>query len=204
MNATDNIKPDEITAVILAGGEGSRMGGIDKGLIELNGLPLIEHVIARIAPQVSQLIISANRNLERYQAYGYPVIKDQMRDKGPLAGILCALQQCQSEWLLTVPCDTPRISDDLVARIHNAADETPAAIYTAHDGEQLQPLFSMIHCDLTESLQDYLAAGHRKVARWLEQQGAVAVDFADLADTFANINTREMLAQCTANDEHRH
>ncbi len=205
MNKTGS---EQITAVILAGGEGSRMGGIDKGLLELNGQPLIEHVMARIAPQVAQLIISANRNLERYQSYGYPVITDQMTDKGPLAGILSALQHCQSDWLLTIPCDTPRIPIDLVARMRNAADQTTqqklAAIYSAHDGEQLQPLFSMIHRDLTTSLQDYLAAGNRKVARWLMQQGYVAVDFSDQADAFANINTPEMLAQCSASTEQDH
>ncbi len=180
------------------------MGGIDKGLLELNGQPLIEHVIGRISPQVSEIIISANRNLERYQSYGYPVITDQITDKGPLAGILSALQHCQSEWLLTVPCDTPRIPADLVTRIRNAAEQTPSAIYSAHDGEQLQPLFSMIHRDLANSLQEYLAAGNRKVVRWLMQQGCVTVDFSDQADAFANINTPEILAQCSASTEHGH
>jgi len=208
LSAIDKVRSEEITAVILAGGEGSRMGGIDKGLLELNGQPLIKHVMARIAPQVAQLIISANRNVERYQSYGYPVITDQMTDKGPLAGILSALQHCQSEWLLTIPCDTPRIPTDLVVRLCNAAEQTTqqtlAALYTAHDGEQLQPLFSMIHRDLATSLQHYLAAGNRKVARWLVQQGCVAVDFADQPDAFANINTPEMLAQCSASPEQGH
>ncbi len=192
-----HIRPDSITAVILAGGKGSRMGGIDKGLLELNGQPLIEHVMARIAPQVDKIIISANRNLERYQSYGYPVITDQMTGKGPLAGILSALQHCQSEWLLTIPCDTPYIPTDLVARICNAATPVQAALYTVHDGERLQPLVSMLHRDLITSLQDYLAADHRKVADWLAHENNITVDFSDQTSAFININTPEMLSTFT-------
>lgn len=192
-----HINPDSITAVILAGGEGSRMGGIDKGLLELNGQPLIKHVITRIAPQVAQLIISANRNLERYQSYGYPVITDQITDKGPLAGILSALQYCHSEWLLTIPCDTPYIPTDLVARICNTKNPAQAALYTVHDGERLQPLVSMLHRDLITSLQNYLAADNRKVTDWLAHENSMTVDFSDQKSAFININTPEILSTFT-------
>ena len=199
MSAFDHISSDQITAVILAGGEGSRMGGIDKGLVELDDKPLIEHVIARIEPQVSRLIISANRNIDHYQSYGYPLVSDQLRNRGPLAGILSALQQCQSEWLLTVPCDTPYIPSDLVSRMRDAMHQTPALLYTADDGQQLQPLFSMIHRSLTTSLLDYLASDNRKAALWLTQQTTIHVDFSDQAAAFVNINTAEMLMQCSKN-----
>ncbi len=197
MSTTRKIDTDDVTAVILAGGEGSRMGGVDKGLLELEKQPLIEHVIARMEPQLCRLIISANRNIDRYQGYGYPLISDQLKGRGPLAGILSARQQCQSEWLLSVPCDTPCLPSNLVSRICDKMDQTPALLYTAHDGQQLQPLFSMIHRDLTTSLAEYLASSNRKAALWLKQQATVHVDFSDQPHAFFNINTPAMLAQCS-------
>ncbi len=197
MSATRIIDTDDVTAVILAGGEGSRMGGVDKGLLELEQQPLIEHVIARLAPQLSRIIISANRNIDRYQSYGYPLISDQLKGRGPLAGILSARQQCPSEWLLSVPCDTPCLPSNLISRICDKMEQAPALLYTAHDGQQLQPLFSMIHRNLTTSLADFLSSGKRKVTLWLKQQATVHVDFSDQPHAFFNINTPAMLAQCS-------
>jgi len=193
MSAINAIKPDDITAVILAGGEGRRMGGLDKGLIELDGKPLIEHVIAQLIPQSSNIIISANRNLEHYQTYGYPIILDQIKNQGPLAGILSALLQCKSDWLLTVPCDSPHLPLDLIQRIINTANQTSARLFTAHDGHRSQPLFSMIHRDLTDSLQAYLAANNQKAGLWLARQGTVNVNFSDQPNAFININTVDTL-----------
>jgi len=193
MSTIDAIKPDDITAVILAGGEGRRMGGIDKGLIELDGKPLIEHVIARLTPQTSNIIISANRNIEHYQTYNYPVITDQIKNQGPLGGILSALLQCKSDWLLTVPCDCPHLPLDLVCRITNTANQTDTRLFTAHDGRHSQPLFSLIHRDLTGSLQAYLAANNQKAGLWLAQQGTVNVNFSDQPNAFININTVDTL-----------
>lgn len=173
------------------------MGGRDKGLLELDGQPLIEHVLARIAPQVPNIIISANRNLERYLAYDYPVITDQMSDKGPLAGILSALQQCQSKWLLTIPCDTPYLPTNLVKRICSTKNSAQAALYTVHDGERLQPLVSMLHRDLITSLQEYLMTDNRKVADWLARENSFTVDFSDQKSAFININTPEILSTFT-------
>jgi len=190
MNA---IKPDDITAVILAGGEGRRMGGTDKGLIELDGKPLIAHVIARLEPQTSNIIISANRNIEYYQTYDYPVISDQIKNQGPLGGILSALLQCRSDWLLTVPCDSPHLPLDLVHRIINTANQTKARLFTVHDGRRSQPLFSLIHRNLTGSLQTYLAANNQKAALWLAQQGTIKVNFNDQPNAFININTIDTL-----------
>ena len=192
------ITSKQVTAVILAGGEGNRMGGIDKGLVELNGRPLIEYVISNIAPQLNNnIIISANRNLNRYQTYGYLVIVDQLSGSGPLAGILQALQQCKTEWLLTVPCDTPGLPDDLVAKLLATVNQTEACLVTAHDGKRLQPLCSMIRSDMAAPLQHYLEAGNRKVALWLEQQKFITVDFSDNPQAFENINNLKQLEQCT-------
>ena len=193
MSTMNTIKPDNITAVILAGGEARRMGGIDKGLIELDGKPLIEHVIARLTSQTSNIIISANRNIEQYQTYDYPVITDQIKNQGPLGGILSALLQCKSDWLLTVPCDCPHLPFDLAQRITNTANQTDARLFTAHDGGRSQPLFSLIHRDLTASLQAYLAANNQKAGLWLAQQGTVKVNFSDQPNAFSNINTVDTL-----------
>ncbi len=194
MNTSDEMTPANVTAVILAGGEGRRMGGIDKGLVELDGKPLIEHVIARLQPQVSSLIISANRNIEHYQKYGYPVITDQINNQGPLGGILSALQQCKNDWLLTMPCDSPYPPQDLRLRIHQTANQTTSLLFTAHDGQHSQPLFSMIHRSLINSLQTFLASNEKKVTLWLKQEGTIDVDFSDQPMAFININTGEMLA----------
>jgi len=202
MNAIDEMKPGKVTAVILAGGKGRRMGGVDKGLIELDGKPLIEHVITRIRPQVDQLIISANRNIERYQRYGYPVMTDQIKNQGPLGGILAALQQCQSDWLLTQPCDTPYLPSDLLFRFHNTSMQTPATLYTVHDGHRSQTLFSMVHQSLAKPLQEYLDSGNRKVALWLDQQDAICVNFSDQPNAFVNINTNEALKNIQNKPDH--
>jgi len=194
MNVINTITAADITTVILAGGEGRRMGGIDKGLIELDGKPLIEHVIARLTPQTSNIVISANRNIEHYQAYGYPVITDQIKKQGPLGGILSALLQCKSDWLLTVPCDSPQLPLGLIQHIINTANQTEARLFTAHDGHRSQPLFSIIHRDLTDSLQAYLSAKNQKAALWLAQQGAVNVDFSNQSNAFINLNTTVALA----------
>lgn len=187
------IARDQITAVILAGGEGSRMGGVNKGLVEFAGRPLIEHVIARIKPQLDNIMISANRNLERYRAYGYPVITDPQPGLGPLIGILRALQQCKTSWLLTLPCDTPYISTEFVTRVLSvAADKPDTRIYTAHDGHRNQPLFSLINTALVPSLHNYINGGDRKVSLWIEPY-LTSVDCSDLRGMFENFNTIESI-----------
>ncbi len=185
-------KTQNLTAVILAGGQGSRLGGLDKGLIQLQQISLIQHVINRIKPQVTEIIISANRNLDVYTDLGFSVYKDEISDfAGPLAGILKALQQCQSEWLLTIPADSPFIADDLAQRLIQNIEDNKIAI--AHDGERLQPTFSLIHKSLESSLKDFLQKGERKTRVWMQQQPHTIVDFSDQADAFININTQEEL-----------
>ncbi len=183
--------PEGITAVILAGGRGSRMGGVDKGLVEFNGRPLIRHVIDAIAPQVRNLIINANRNLVQYQGFGYPVVADSISDfQGPLAGFLAAMQVVMTSHIVTVPCDGPLLADDLVSRLVAARERESAEIAVAHDGQRLQPVYALIPVALKQSLTDYLAGGDRKIDRWYARHRVALADFSDLPTTFVNINTQ--------------
>ncbi|MCU7881420.1 MAG: molybdenum cofactor guanylyltransferase [Candidatus Thiodiazotropha sp. (ex Lucinoma aequizonata)] len=179
-----------ITAVILAGGRGSRMGGEDKGLIELNGKPLITHIIAAVEPQVTQIMINANRNLVRYQQLGYPVFADLLADyQGPLAGFLTAMQTLSTADMVTLPCDGPLLPEDLVERLVRARDSEDAEITVAHDGERLQPVYALIPKHLSASLQRYLDDGDRKIDLWYKKHRVAYADFSDLPRTFVNINT---------------
>lgn len=182
----------KITAVILAGGQGSRLGGIDKGLIPLQKTPLVQHVINRVEPQVENIIISANQNLEVYADFGFAVFEDDLSDfAGPLAGILKALQHCQNDWLLTVPADSPFVAADLAQRLSQHVQDNKIII--AHDGERLQPTFALIHKSMAPSLTEFLQQGERKTRAWMQQQPHAIVDFSDQADTFININTADDL-----------
>lgn len=181
-----------ITAVILAGGKGSRFGGVDKGLVNLNKLPLVQHVIKRIQPQVSRIIISANRNMDTYKDLGFPVYEDEIDDfAGPLAGILKALHECESKWLLTVPADSPFVPNDLALRLSQHTHD--AKVVIPHDGEYLHPTFALIHKSLESSLIDFLNKGERKARVWMQKQPHHIVDFSDQADAFININTENDL-----------
>jgi len=183
-------KREDITAVILAGGRGSRMGGADKGLVDFNGRPLIEHVIDAIAPQVHTLIINANRNLVQYQGFGYPVVADSISDyQGPLAGFLAAMEGVLTPDIVTVPCDGPLLADDLVARLIEARERESAEIAVAHDGQRMQPVYALIPVALKQSLIDYLAGGDRKIDLWYARHRVALADFSDLPTTFVNINT---------------
>ncbi len=182
---------ERITGVILAGGRGQRMGGEDKGLVPLAGRPMVEHVLAALAPQVDALAISANRNLERYRGYGHSVITDSDPNfQGPLAGMAAALAQATTPLALFVPCDGPRLPADLAARLHAAlGPDTPVAV--AHDGERLQPAHALVRTDLARRLAAALPAGERRIAHCLRSLGAVTVDFSDQSAAFANVNTPE-------------
>lgn len=177
-----------ITAVILAGGKGSRLGGLDKGLVKLRDKPLVEHLIKRIQPQCANIIISANRNLESYRQFGFPVYQDDLEDyAGPLAGILKALKECPTEWLMTIPADSPFIPNDLAVRLTKKSKNNNVVM--THDGDRLQPTFSLIHKSLITSLEQFLQLGERKAQIWMQQQPHDIVDFSDKAKAFSNINT---------------
>ena len=186
------INSKDITAVILAGGQGSRLGGLDKGLVKLNEISLVQHLINRIKPQVFNIIISANRNTETYAQFGFPVYEDGISNfAGPLAGILKALQECQSEWLLTVPSDSPFTPTDLALRLSENIQDSKVAI--PDDGKYLHPTFALIHKSLASSLNDFLQQGERKARVWMQQQAHSVVDFSDKPSAFININTDDDL-----------
>jgi molybdenum cofactor guanylyltransferase len=180
----------DITGVVLAGGRAQRMGGVDKGLIPINGTPMVEHILAAVRPQVGRLVINANRNLEDYGRYGLPVITDRMGDYfGPLVGMASALEISTTPYLLTVPCDSPLIPADLVARLYQKMQEADAEISVVHDGERMQPVFALLRRDLLPSLLAYLDAGGRKIDTWYAQHRLVLADFSDRRELSCNVNT---------------
>ncbi len=183
-----------VTGVILAGGKASRMGGQDKGLLELKGKPLWQHVAHALRPQVDKLIVSANRNLEVYRASGLPVIQDSIADyPGPLAGMLSVMQQSESEWFLFSPCDTPFIPDNLAERL-SSASENASAVWV-HDGERDHPTIALIHRKIVPELEHYINQGERRVMVFLKSLGGCSVDFSDSQQAFSNVNTPEDLAR---------
>jgi len=179
-----------ISGIILAGGEGRRMGGQDKGWVEYQGRPLIECVLERLAPQVSELLINANRNQEAYQALGYPVVSDlESGFQGPLMGILTGLQTASQPWVLFAPCDGPFLSADLAQKLYQAAQASGQPIAVASDGERLQPVVVLIKKDLLTPLKTAMQEGERKPDRWYASQGMVEVEFA--AARLRNFNRPE-------------
>jgi molybdenum cofactor guanylyltransferase len=193
------IATNDITGLVLAGGRGSRMGGVDKGLQGHCGMPLAEHALRRLAPQVGPLWINANRNLEAYAALGAPVCADVLPDyAGPLAGFMAGLEHCTTPWLVTVPCDSPLFPTDLVERLAKAATDADAEIAmaaTLADGEvQVQPVFCLIKVSLKPSLAAFTQSGQRKIDRWTALHRCVEVRFDD-AHAFFNANTLAELQQ---------
>ena len=182
------------TGLILAGGRSSRMGGTDKGLIPVGPHTMVEAVITRLRPQVSSLLISANRNLDRYRGFGYPVVTDEHGDfRGPLAGMAMGLALVERGYLLTAPCDGPLLPLDLGARMCARAQESAADVLYVFDGDYKQPTYLLIHRRMHDSLQAYLAEGGRKIDPWLRASDAVTVDFSDQKAAFGNINTPDDL-----------
>ncbi|MBL8324512.1 MAG: molybdenum cofactor guanylyltransferase MobA [Rubrivivax sp.] len=187
----------DITGLVLAGGRGSRMGGIDKGLQSYHGMPLAMHAVLRLQRQVGSVMINANRNLAAYEAMGVPVWPDALADyPGPLAGMLAGLEHCETPWLLTVPCDTPEFPDDLAARLGAAAAAQGADIAmaaTREDGVlRTQPVFCLINAMLMEDLMAWLQSGERKIDRWTARHRSATVEFSD-PGAFFNANTPDEL-----------
>jgi len=187
------VNRQDITGVVLAGGRATRWDGRDKGLIQVSGRPMISHVLDALTPQVGQVIINANRNLDEYRAFGLPVVTDASRDfLGPLAGIASGLAAARTEWVAITPCDSPLLAADCVGRLVSACeDDARTDIAVAHDGERIQPVFALIRRGLLEDLDAYLESGGRKIDRWYGQQRMQLVDFSDNLDNFLNINRRE-------------
>jgi molybdenum cofactor guanylyltransferase len=185
----------EVTGLVLAGGQGSRMGGVDKGLAPFRGRPLVEHVIARLAPQVDEILVNANRNPEAYAGFGHRVIADEIPGfAGPLAGFERGLAHAAGALVATVPCDSPFLPADLVRRLREALEANGARIAVAKTGEQPHPVFCLMRREVHDSLRAFLASGQRKIDKWYAALGAVEVAFDDEPEAFANINTRDELA----------
>ena len=196
------IQPGQITALVLAGGRGSRMGGVDKGLQNFNGTPLALHTVLRLQMQagglIGDLMINANRNLSAYEAFGAPVWPDTLSDyAGPLAGFMTGLERCETPYLLTAPCDTPLFPLDLAQRLAQAFedDSTEIAMAAAREADgqvRTQPVFCLMRVNLLESLVAFTQAGGRKIDRWTDQHRTVVVTFDQPGDdprAFCNANT---------------
>ena len=194
-NATSNAKSNaKITALILAGGRGSRMGSVDKGLQAFDGKPMVAHVLERIAPQVDDIIINANRSLAHYATFGYRVIPDEIDGyAGPLAGLQVGLLNATTPLVVTAPCDSPFMPLDLVARLFAAFEKAHADLAVAKTHHQAHPVFCLLKRDLEPHLRAFLATGQRKIDQWYATLKVVEVSFDDEALAFQNINTREEL-----------
>lgn len=193
------ISKDNITGVILAGGRARRMGGEDKGLLMLNDKPMIEYIITAIEPQTGKLLINANRNHERYAEYQHEIVADRRRGYcGPLAGIASALKIIDTDYLLTVPCDSPFVAKDLVRRLGAALEDAAADISVAHNGVRIQPVFCLLKKKLQQSLNDCLASGERKIDRWFDRHNCVIADLSDIPATLDNVNTPEDIEHAAA------
>lgn len=180
---------ESITGLVLAGGLARRMGGNDKGLVELAGRPMIEHVLDALRPQVGSVMINANRNLEQYAVYGHPVFADEREGfLGPLAGVASALPRVATEFLLTVPCDAPLLSADLAERLVDTCIAAGADVAVASDGQRLQPVFMLLRSSVAPSLRTYLEGGGRKIDTWFAQVRLAQADFSDQPDCFSNVN----------------
>jgi molybdopterin-guanine dinucleotide biosynthesis protein A len=187
------IDKTNITGVILAGGRATRMGGQDKGLVSLNGISMVEYVIAALRPQVGQLLISANRNQERYAVLGdCPVLADTFGYfDGPLAGMATALAKAQTDYVLFVPCDSPLLSPQLAERLYMSLIGGSADVSAADDGNRVHPVFSLTKRGLLADLLAFLKTGERSLQSFFAQHSLTRVDFSDAPDTFLNINTPE-------------
>ena len=185
----------EVTGLVLAGGQGSRMGGVDKGLQDFRGRPMVAHAIERLAPQVDEVLVNANRNPEAYAHFGHRVIADESPGfAGPLAGFERGLAHARGALVATVPCDSPFLPADLVSRLRTALDAKGADLAVAKTGTQAHPVFCLMRREVHASLERFLAAGERKIDKWYSALAVVEVAFDDEADAFRNINTREELA----------
>jgi len=181
-----------VSGIVLAGGLGRRMGGVDKGLQPLRGKPLVEWVLSRFAPQVGELIINANQNVERYEAFGHRVVRDDIGGfAGPLAGLHAGLKVAKHPLVATVPCDSPFLPEDLVKRLHHFLGDHDLAV--AKTGEQAHPVFVLTRKTIVQNLEGFLSSGGRKIDAWYASLKVVEVSFDDEADAFRNINTREEL-----------
>lgn len=183
-----------VTGLVLAGGQGRRMGGVDKGLQMLRGREMVAWVLERLSPQVDEILVNANQNIAAYERFGHRVISDRVGGfAGPLAGLHAGLAAAANPWVVTVPCDSPFLPFDLVGRLRKYADEHDADIAVARTHDQPHPVFALVKTALLPNLAAFLDAGGRKIDAWYASLAVVEVPFDDEADAFSNINTRAEL-----------
>jgi molybdopterin-guanine dinucleotide biosynthesis protein A len=183
---------DRVSGIVLAGGQGRRMGGVDKGLQLLRGKPMVAWALERLAPQVNELIVNANQNLEAYAGFGHRVVPDAIGGfAGPLAGLHAGLAAATHPLAVTVPCDSPFLPLDLVVRLRGSLGANDLAV--AKTGDQPHPVFSLVRSTVRDHLERFLSAGGRKIDAWYATLNVIEVPFDDEADAFRNINTREEL-----------
>jgi len=189
----------DITGLVLAGGQGRRMGGVDKGLVRLRGRPMVSWVIERCSPQVGELFINANQNLERYREFGYPVVSDEIRDfAGPLAGLHAGMKAAHHPFVLMVPCDSPFLPLDLAERLYGALNAQPSDLAMAKAGAQSHQVFALARTALLPQLTGFLEGGGRTVYAWYDRLRVVEVAFDGQEHAFSNINTSDELKACEA------
>jgi molybdopterin-guanine dinucleotide biosynthesis protein A len=196
-----------ITGIVLAGGLGRRMGGVDKGLQSFRGRPMVEWVLERLAPQVGEVLINANQNLDRYAAYGYRVVSDEVSGfAGPLAGLHRGMKEALSPLVATVPCDSPYFPLDLVERLTRPVTADQAQLSVARTGTQAHPVFCVTRRDLMPHLERFLSEGGRKIDAWYATLRVVEVAFDDQPEAFGNFNTLEELraAELLQSETRRH
>ena len=196
----------DITAVVIAGGKGSRLGGLDKGLLLYNNKPFMATILERIQQQVTAVYINANRNQASYAQYNCPVFSDiscneQGDYQGPLMGFVSAMPQVRTPYIITVPCDAPRLPHDLVSRLCHAQHKQQTEIAIAHDGERSQFLHALLPVSLQDNLLHFLQQGKRSVGQWYHQHSVALADFSDQPDAFMNINTDEQYQQLERNKD---
>jgi len=181
-----------VSGIVLAGGLGRRMGGVDKGLQPLRGKPMVEHVLERLSPQVDEIIINANQNAETYARFGHRIVGDDIAGfAGPLAGLHAGLKAAKNPLVVTVPCDSPFLPEDLVLRLNASLGKNDLAV--AKTGNQAHPVFALVRKSVLQNLETFLAGGGRKIDAWYSSLKYVEVLFDDEADAFRNINTLEEL-----------
>ena len=185
---------NQITGLVLAGGRGTRMGEVDKGLQHFRGKPMVAHVLERLTPQVDETIINANRNVDLYTAFGYRVVPDAIAGfAGPLAGLHIGMRSAITPLIVTSPCDSPFLPLNLVARLHDALIAGDADLAVAKTFDQAHPVFCLTKTELEPHLRAFLESGQRKIDKWYATLQVVEVAFDDNVDAFANINTAEEL-----------
>ena len=194
-------QPRGIPGLVLAGGQGRRMGGVDKGLVPLLGRPMVAHVLERLTPQVDEILINANQHVDEYEAFGFPVLPDAIAGfAGPLAGLQVGLARAEHPLIATVPCDSPFLALDLVARLVRALDDKRAEVAVARTFDQPHPVFSLVRRAVLPHLTRYLEGGGHKIDAWYATLKVVEVAFDDEADAFRNINTADELRQADRRD----